>query len=134
MSKITLAFRNRLVAKLRLPNLLVRGVRIFMTFQLVCLAWVYFRAGSIADANFIIAKIFAAPMGPLFVPAFDQFSYGLLAVFLLLTGDVAQEAFHVSEKFVLRPRAVRWAAYIAVIVIMVLTGVFDESQFIYFQF
>ncbi len=134
MSKITLPYRDRLVARLHLPLSLVSVVRIFVTFQLVCLGWIYFRAGSIGQANYIVAKIFTLPWGRLFISALDQFSYGLIAIFILLAIDAAQEWFHISQDFVLRPRSIRWASYVTIIVIMVLIGVFNESQFIYFQF
>jgi D-alanyl-lipoteichoic acid acyltransferase DltB (MBOAT superfamily) len=133
LSRLTLGARDRLVDALKIPKSVVNGFRIFITFQLVCLAWIYFRAGSISDANYIVHSIFTAP-GGLFIPALDQFMYGLIAIFLLLMGDAAQEVTNLSQKFVLRPRTVRWASYIAIIIITILIGVFDESQFIYFQF
>ncbi len=132
-SRVTLPWRDRLVDMLKIPGALVNGFRVFITFQLVCLAWIYFRAASISDANFIVGQIFTTS-GSLFIPALDQFMYGLVAIFLLLMGDAAQELTNVTQRFVQRPRTIRWASYVAIIVITILIGVFDESQFIYFQF
>ncbi len=133
MSRITLSRRDQMVDALKIPKSVVDGFRMFVTFQLVCLAWIYFRAASISDANFILQSIFTTP-GGLFIPALDQFIYGLMGIFLLLMGDAAQEAANLTALFVRRPRTVRWASYIVLIVITILIGVFDESQFIYFQF
>lgn len=133
LSRLTFSSRDHVVQRLKIPASFVSGFRIFITFQLVCLAWIYFRAASISDANFIVHQIFTAS-GGLFIPALDQFMYGLIAIFLLLMGDAAQEVTNVTKSFVARPRAIRWASYVAIIIITVLIGVFDESQFIYFQF
>ena len=133
-SKITLPLRDRVVGLLHMPASIVSGVRIFVTFQLVCFGWIYFRAASIEQANYIVMQIFTLPWGGLFVTALDQFSYGVMAIVLLLVVDTAQEYYNAAGAFVLRPRTLRWASYIIIIVIMVLIGVFDESQFIYFQF
>ncbi|MBN1541028.1 MBOAT family protein [candidate division KSB1 bacterium] len=133
-SKMTLAFRNRLVEKLHAPKSIVNGVRIFVTFQLVCLGWVYFRASSIGEANFIVKQILSFDPGTLFVPALDQFIYGLLAILITLLVDSGQEWFGLMKKFVKWPRTIKWMVYLALAVVMILIGVFDESQFIYFQF
>jgi len=134
LSKLTLPARDRLVEFLRAPKVLVQSVRIFVTFHLVCFGWIYFRASSLDQANFIVSRIFSMPWGNLFITALDQFTYGIVAIVALLAVDISQEWFRLSEKFMLRPWTVRWASYVVVIVIMVLIGVFDESQFIYFQF
>jgi alginate O-acetyltransferase complex protein AlgI len=134
LSKITLPIRDRIVDYLRLPASLVSTVRMFITFQLVCFGWIYFRASSIEQANSIVMKIFTLPWDGFFITALDQFSYGVSAIVLLIIVDAAQEWFNVLKVFTLRPRFVRWISYVIIIVIMVLIGVFDESQFIYFQF
>ncbi|MBN1481247.1 MBOAT family protein [candidate division KSB1 bacterium] len=133
MSKVTLPWRDRFVAG-KLPRALVVFFRMFVTFHLVCLAWIFFRADSITEANFIIQQIVTFPGRDLFIPEFDKFSYGIFVVVFLLFVESAQEWLHLSEKFIRRPRAIRWLSYVAIFVVLVLIGVFDESQFIYFQF
>lgn len=133
-SKLTLPWRDRMISQFKLPNMLVGCLRRFVTFHLVCLAWIFFRANSVSDAYFIIRRIVGSPGGELFIPEFDKFIYGIAAIAVLLFVDGAQEWLHMSKKFVQRPRAVRWLAYVAIVVTMILIGVFDESQFIYFQF
>ncbi|RPI00708.1 MAG: MBOAT family protein [Calditrichaeota bacterium] len=133
-SKITLPWRDRWVQKMHIPQPLINGWRIFVTFQLVCLSWIYFRANSLQSANFILKQIITKPWGELFIPALDQFMYGLIAVVILLIVDSSYEFFRLPQRFYRQPRYLRWAAYSVVIIIMVLIGVFNESQFIYFQF
>ena len=134
MSKLTLPLRDRIVAQLRLPKIVVDSVRMFVAFQLVCLGWVYFRAASIEQAHYIITQIFSFDWSGLFITALDQLVYGLVSILLLLAVDVSQEWFGAGKSFSMRPRSIRWASYVILIVVMVLIGVFDESQFIYFQF
>jgi D-alanyl-lipoteichoic acid acyltransferase DltB (MBOAT superfamily) len=134
MSKLTLPARDRFVEKLHVPTLLVNGVRIFVTFQLVSLAWIFFRADSISQANHIMLQIFSMSGSELFIPELDKFAYGIIAILILLFIDFVHETKRFALNFTVQPRAIRWASYATIIVIMILIGVFDESQFIYFQF
>ena len=134
MSKLTLKWRDRFVERLHIPKLLAYAVRIFVTFQLVSLAWIFFRADSISQAYHILLRVFALPVGELFVPELDKFVYGIIAILILLFVDFVNETKRIAPDVIFQPRAIRWASYIAIIVIMILIGVFDESQFIYFQF
>ena len=98
------------------------------------MAWIFFRADSISQAYHILLRVFALPVGELFVPELDKFVYGIIAILILLFVDFVNETKRIAPDVIFQPRAIRWGSYIAIIVIMILIGVFDESQFIYFQF
>ncbi|MBN1559561.1 MBOAT family protein [candidate division KSB1 bacterium] len=132
-AKLKVPWRDRLVERFRLAPPLLSALRMIITFHLVCLAWIYFRATSIVDANLILWRIFTLP-GQLFVPALDQFVYGLFAILVVIAVDAAIESKQFVHRYLLQRRTRRWGVYIIVIIIIVLIGVFDESQFIYFQF
>lgn len=133
-SKLTLAHRDALVKKLGIHSKVVYSSRIFFTFLLVLFSWIYFRADSLASANNIIAKIFSLHWGSLFIPALDQFAYGLMAIAMLLFVDVLQERSSLSARLSAQPVYLRWLGYVSIAVVILLMGVFNGSQFIYFQF
>jgi len=133
-SRLSLGFRDRLVERFRVNKKLVTFSRMFITFQLVCFAWIYFRAGSLAHANLVVSKIFSLHWGRLYIPAMDQFVYSLFAVALLLAGDILLERFNFGAAILKQPVYVRWAAYASLAIVILLIGVFNGSQFIYFQF
>ncbi len=133
-SRLSLGFRDRLVERYHINKKLVTFSRMFISFQLVCFSWIYFRADSLAHANLVVSKIFSLHWGRLYIPAMDQFVYGLFAVALLLTGDILLEKFNLSTAILKQPVYVRWAAYASLAIVILLIGVFNGSQFIYFQF
>ena len=133
-SRLSLGFRDRLVERFRVNKKLVTFSRMFITFQLVCFAWIYFRADSLAHANLVVSKIFSLHWGRLYIPAMDQFVYSLFAVALLLAGDILLERFNFGAAILKQPVYVRWAAYASLAIVILLIGVFNGSQFIYFQF
>jgi D-alanyl-lipoteichoic acid acyltransferase DltB (MBOAT superfamily) len=110
-------------------------IQIVITFSLTCIAWVFFRANSLKDALMIIKKIFFVS-GKLFlgVPK-DHFFYSVLAIIVLLCIETKREyfprrilLFHNNNWYVRR------LSYACIIVMILLFGVFDGGQFIYFQF
>ena len=109
-------------------------VQITLTFHLVCFAWIFFRADSLSHAGLVLSRIFSNQWANLFIPALDQFTYGLLSLFILLSVDLLHENSFLPWFGTKLPQPIRWLAYIGLIVILFLTGVFNESQFIYFQF
>jgi len=134
LSKLSLGWRDRLVTRLKINKRMVYASRMFITFQLVCFSWIYFRAESLSVANTIVAKIFTFNWDQLFVSALDQFVYGIFAIIILLVVDILQEKFHFSKIFSTQPVYIRWLGYVSLSVIIVLIGVLNGSQFIYFQF
>jgi len=118
-------------------------VRLFTTFCLVSLAWVFFRAESMSQAVSIIAG-FGAGWGHLLQPGLllAQVGPSLVAwLFLGAFGIVVMEIVewwwarpdaHVT--FLARPGWVRWGAYYGLLVMLLLLYAVEQTQFIYFQF
>ena len=108
-------------------------VQVGTTFALCALAWIFFRANTVHDAFMVIKKIFTQP-GPLFKDN-DVFVYSFFGLLILFLMEVKQEYFNgklplFSEKSIY----LRYAFYVALVVAIILMGVFDGGQFIYFQF
>jgi alginate O-acetyltransferase complex protein AlgI len=123
-------------------NFFIKFSRTALTFGLICLTWVFFRANSVGDAIYIITHMcsnFRASIAVATSAAmgFDAFSLSVLSVALcILFGvELAQNWFHISTKLNSLPVYLRLFLYSVFLVFILLFGVFDaEQQFIYFQF
>lgn len=108
-------------------------VRMVITFCIVSLAWIFFRAENFEDASMIFGKIFTSH-GSLFIdPDTMVYAFGFLVLvfavdFLTEFGGVRLQLLNNKHT------VVRWVTYIAMIVMILLLGVLDGGSFIYFQF
>ena len=118
-------------------KLLTRVFSILVTFTLTCLAWVFFRANSSSDAFKIIEGIFSFS-GPVYIPSGPDVIapiYAIFAIMILLAIEIKHEFFNTSFSiFNNKFEWVRLTAYAGMVAFILLFGVFDGGQFIYFQF
>ena len=110
--------------------------QMLLTFALVVLGWIFFRADTIGDAFGYLARI---PHRSLLSVPFlvnRQFYIPLLLSILLLfgvewcnrtRGGILTMA-HIHNK------AVRWLLYLVLVMVIAIFGEFEQVQFIYFQF
>jgi len=110
------------------------ALQILITFGLTCFAWIFFRANTTPDSFLIVKKIFTFS-GPLFIGEVQQFAYCIMAILLLLLIELRQNYFLKTQ---LPFRTGHWVreqlAYAMLIILILMLGVFDGGQFIYFQF
>ena len=107
-----------------------------LTFGLTVLAWVFFRAESIADAFIYLSGIFSSSLFT--APGIGSFK-GLQTLLYLLIffniiewfGRKGEFAFEAIES---RPRLIRWSSYIFVVFLIGMYIQTEETPFIYFQF
>ena len=105
-----------------------------LTIGLVIIAWVYFRATSLTQANDILKSILSLKPGKLFIGIPSSFVYGVVGIILLFIVEYFQE-FKPHVKLISHQNVVlRYSTYIILILSIILFGVFNGSQFIYFQF
>lgn len=106
-----------------------------ITFPLIAFTWIFFRANNLEDAVLICKNILSAKRGGLFLGNPSTFFYGVLWIFLLVFAEYVTEYYPNKIKiFDNQVKAIRYAGYIMVVVLILLFGVFNASQFIYFQF
>ena len=113
---------------------LIRFSRILLTFVLVCIAWIFFRQPTIGDAFGVIERILTEH-GALFKPSNKDVVFSLLSIGIVVCADLMRE--FQTKKFyrlVQAPIIVRWCMYYALLLLILLSGVFDSSQFIYVSF
>jgi len=133
----------------------VRVAKIILTFNLVSFSWIFFRAKSLADAFYIVNHLFISPLNnsvghlqgflslesiiAIFKPLMMGQSKLQVVIFLVILmvyglmlylSNRQGNRFHLAEK----SPAIRWAFYYGLIIITIFFGVYDQSQFIYFQF
>lgn len=115
--------------------ILIKSLQITITFILCSFAWIFFRANSTEDAFAIIKKM-GSIKGQLFNgnnPALLPYcAFGIVFLFLV---ELKNEFFP-NKLLCLNNRSiyVRFTTYIFLIITILLLGVFDSGQFIYFQF
>ena len=116
-------------------------LQVLSTFTLVTLAWIFFRSANISDALYMLQQVPAA-IGDIIsgiagkTPLEVKTSWGMaFAVIGVLEAiHLVQRKNNILSLINGRPLYVRWAAYYALILAIIFLGVFDNRQFIYFQF
>ncbi len=113
-------------------HVLARAVRMLITFHVVLLGWVLFRVENILDLGEILSSL-GRPWGITSITLRELITcIGAIAFMLMLesaSGDAPVPAFIAGRK-----KAFRWLWYHAVMLAIVFFGVFDQQEFIYFQF
>lgn len=110
-----------------------KTLQIGITFVLACFAWIFFRANTMHEGLFIAQRILSFN-GSLFMD-YPQISYGIAAILFLLFIEYRQEHIHIGHlPFKFNHWWKEQLAYTTLIVLILIVGVFDGSQFIYFQF
>lgn len=117
-------------------------IKVFVTFHLVLLAWVFFRSNSVSDAlthlNSMLslnASGLAAAFGkPTAAAGWIEMAIACGAMAVLLIEHVIGRKQRIGQYLGAQPRWARWGAYQAIIVVILLFGVFSHAEFIYFQF
>lgn len=107
---------------------------ILLTFAMFASSMVFSRAASIGDALAVYSKILTAP-GSLFIDKPSTIIYMAAGIAVMLLKDFSDEFF--PGRFLLfgnASKAVRTVSYSCAIVAIVMLGVIDGGQFIYFQF
>ena len=117
-----------------IPAFINNGLGILFTFLYINFAEIFFRANSVTEALRIIKKA-SAFNGPVFYEGPSMLIYSFLGIIILFLAEFKMEYY--NEKFSLfnNPSLVmRILTYALLIMLILLVGVFDGGQFIYFQF
>ena len=139
---LTLKGRNALIERvgLKTDSRLVVTFRRVCTFLLVCLAWVFFRANSIADALTLLTALvtrFSSVSGALASMQLDTVSI-LLVIFAVATMIVIDRALSYDEQdgsdILVRDGAFIYYVFAIMLVWLLLLSRGQSSTFIYFQF
>ena len=113
-----------------------KSIKIIITFLLVNFSMIFFRMPTLGDACGVIAHIFDTHQSmALEITSKHIFVLMMMGTILLFIKDWTDEfAPNRLKLFDNKNRLVRWASYLSVIILILLTGVFDAGQFIYANF
>jgi D-alanyl-lipoteichoic acid acyltransferase DltB (MBOAT superfamily) len=113
-----------------------------LTFVLVCLTWLFFRANSVSDAWLLLANLFRpsdlsavyTPWAGLVTNPGLELALALGLILLLLLVEWLQARAWQLPVLTPQPRWLRWAAYLFLALAIMNLGTNKEVPFIYFQF
>ena len=119
--------------------------QIFVTFHLVCLAWIFFRARTLADAWYVVGHLFAGIGEQLrllgqkaTVAQLVYLNHGSHNFIVMLAGAFLGFVLPSLGKRIdleRRPVYYRWAVYYLFVGCLIYFGLYeDQNRFIYFQF
>lgn len=105
---------------------------ILITFTIICFGLIFFRANSITDAFMVIHSLFT-DFGSLFIDTTSLLLGGISLVVLLLKDakdEFGWRMYAMHSKY----KILRYISVVGLITFIMLFGVLDGGQFIYFQF
>ena len=144
---VTEPVRRRLCRRLHVEDKRWYGVfRMLITFLLVCLGWIFFRAKTVSDAFLALRQMFSVfnpgivKNGLLYTLGLDKYDFwaAVAAAAVLFIVDALLQTRDLRASLEKKPFWLRWPVYLLLIVVLLVFGVYgpqyDASAFIYFQF
>ncbi len=132
----TLGFDKKLrkIFGISIKSASYRVYGVLITFILVTFAWIFFRARNLTDAFLIIKKIYLFS-GPLYIGEMRRLLICIIEIIFLIIIEMRTEyfgpwTFPFKNSIWLQEQMV----YAFLIILILLLGVFDGGQFLYFQF
>jgi D-alanyl-lipoteichoic acid acyltransferase DltB (MBOAT superfamily) len=121
---------------LRHVPLLHNALRRLWTFHLIVVSWVFFRAASLHDALGVFRAIGTnRPGRALAFESIGGRTMVVMAVGSLIVVELLQSRVNLRGFISSRPIIIKWPAYVAFVMVLLLLGNFASNQrFIYFQF
>lgn len=139
---VYLIFERLLVKTTHIKSKILKNtiacLQIIKTFILVNIGWIFFRANSVSDAIYILKNIFfnfvfnfsllASEIG------INKILYCFTIIGFMELVHLIQEHKGIRSFLDNKPTYIRWGIYIIIILSILLLGVFNNTEFIYFQF
>jgi D-alanyl-lipoteichoic acid acyltransferase DltB (MBOAT superfamily) len=134
----TVGLRQKACLRWSLPRPLVAVLGCLVTFHLVLIAWVFFRAATTTDAVTVLTRITQSlPRLPRLLGGYaytgELILCAALIVFLLLV-EINDEKRSLWQRLQAGPVYLRWAVYYALILGLIVLGQWNLKQFVYMQF
>jgi alginate O-acetyltransferase complex protein AlgI len=123
--------RKKIAKKININ--LYNGLSVLLTFLYTSFSLIIFRTDSLSKALQILKGIFAKP-GHLFYDKPSTLLFILIGIFLMLVYDLQKEYKPLQMKFYYKSWKWQQLAYALLLISILLAGVFDGGQFIYFAF
>ena len=88
----------------------------------------------VKEALIIISKILHISKGGIFIGSVSTMFYAILGIVILFATEYVQENYPEFSLLDNKHKLIRHTTYVTLILLILLFGVFNESQFIYFKF
>lgn len=116
----------------------VHVASVLLTFHLIAISWVFFRADTVSQAWTVLTRV-ATSLGevPGGLARYDWTSEALLAIgsiVVLIVVEVFDERHPLRRRLARQPTVVRWGAYYALVFSLIALGVWNMNEFVYMQF
>ena len=130
--------RQWLAKHIRLPAALTTLMSVFLTFHLVGIAWVFFRASSIDNALAVLKRIWTSlPQLPMLLANYNwsgEFYLSLGLISFLIGVEILDEKKPISRRLAEGPAIVRWGFYYAIGFSLLVIGMWGTQGFVYMNF
>ena len=126
--------KSRKKIRKKIPELLNSIVGIGFTFFYFAFSLIFFRANDIHHAFTIIKRIFTS-RGKIYIENSSVLLFSLLGIASIILVDIKKEYF--DDRFKISNNknwVVRYFFYCLLLIVILIAGVFDGGEFIYFQF
>jgi len=121
-----------------LPSWLWNTMGVLLTFHLILISWVFFRAESITAAWKVLTRIFSSlPLLPMLVGSYNwsvSFWIAVVLIALLLLIECLDEMRSMWVRLAGQPTPVRWGVYYALLGCLIVIGQWGMTEFVYMQF
>lgn len=108
--------------------------KVTLTFILVSFAWIFFRSSCLTQSTNILYSIFTS-LGSVFYESQANLIFSVLGIVIVIVDDIKNEYFKTKVSFFYnRYYIIRYLSIVCLIILIMLIGVFDGGEFIYFQF
>jgi alginate O-acetyltransferase complex protein AlgI len=134
--------RNAIIRKAHVSGThLLSAAQWLLTMNFVLVGWVFFRASSVTNAFYIVSHMYRPArlhmhdvMYGLGLPRLETMIAFFMTAVLFIVDYILekQPAFVLARLWTLRP--LRWTVYVTAIYALIVFGVWEKVQFIYFQF
>jgi D-alanyl-lipoteichoic acid acyltransferase DltB (MBOAT superfamily) len=119
-------------------SLALHVLRVLVTFHLILIAWVFFRAKSVGDALLVLQKIGSRLHEmPSLLPHYPftaEHFMGFALIGFLVVVEIFDERRSIFQRLAAAPVVVRWGLYYLAIFALLILGRWQGQEFIYMQF
>ena len=138
LALLTKGIRGKVAKAIRLPSAVGAILGGLLTFHLILISWVFFRAASVSDAFTIFSRVAKSlPQLPTMFKAYPytgEIYLSLALIVVLLVVEALDEWGLFWEKLRSWPVVVRWGVYYALLLSLIIIGKWNLTQFVYMQF
>lgn len=129
MANVSEKLKQKLGISYELPSF----IKIITTIILVTIAWIFFRANTLDDAVTMLSGLKTFGRAP-FTGGINNMAHCIFAIFILAVVEIKAEYFSDKYNWLSRNLWIKYAAMVALVLVIMMFGVFSGGQFIYFQF